>query len=177
MAADVVLFLEQGHRSIQVTECPTKEREFVSPQKYMLPELSFGLIAGVSDALLQFRDPEPLLVDIEVRRRSDISRIRVLQAGRSGGLFGDELEVPTVDGAATFDIPKGTQSGETFRLQGKGMPRLRRRGSGDLYVYVQVVTPESLNEEQRESLKAFAEAGGEEIDVSEGFFEKIKNSL
>jgi len=44
-------------------------------------------------------------------------------------------------------------------------------------VQVQVVTPEDLTSEQREALKTFAEEGGEEIDVSEGFFEKIKNSL
>ncbi len=92
-------------------------------------------------------------------------------------VFGDTVEVPTLDGAAEFEIPQGTQSGEMFRLEGKGMPRLRRRGHGDLYVDVQVVTPESLNEEQKEALEAFAEAGGQEIDVDEGFFEKIKNSL
>ena len=57
------------------------------------------------------------------------------------------------------------------------MPRLRRRGSGDLYVQVQIVTPDSLNSEQKEALEAFAEAGGEEVDVEEGFFEKLKNSL
>jgi len=44
-------------------------------------------------------------------------------------------------------------------------------------VKVQVVTPERLNEEQREALEAFAEAGGEEIDVDQGFFEKLKNSF
>jgi molecular chaperone DnaJ len=42
---------------------------------------------------------------------------------------------------------------------------------------VQVVTPADLNEEQREALEAFAEAGGEEIDVEQGFFEKLKNSF
>jgi molecular chaperone DnaJ len=57
------------------------------------------------------------------------------------------------------------------------MPHLRGRGHGDLYVQVQVVTPDSLNQEQREALEAFAEAGGEDVDVSEGFFEKIKNSF
>ncbi|WP_225334006.1 molecular chaperone DnaJ [Halomicrobium urmianum] len=92
-------------------------------------------------------------------------------------VFGDTVEVPTLDGAVEFEIPQGTQSGEVFRLEGKGMPRLRRRGHGDLYVEVQVVTPDSLNEEQKEALEAFAEAGGQEIDVDEGFFEKIKNSL
>ncbi|SFR68764.1 molecular chaperone DnaJ [Halogeometricum limi] len=40
-----------------------------------------------------------------------------------------------------------------------------------------MVTPEKLNKEQREALEAFAEAGGEEVNVKEGFFEKIKNSL
>jgi molecular chaperone DnaJ len=76
-----------------------------------------------------------------------------------------------------MDVPAGTQSGETFRLRNKGMPRLKRRGHGDLYVMVQVVTPESMNDEQREALEAFAEAGGEEIDVDQGFFEKLKNSF
>ncbi len=92
-------------------------------------------------------------------------------------VFGDTVEIETLDGAVEMDIPAGTQSGERFRLRNKGMPRLQRRGRGDLYVEVRIVTPESLNEEQREALEAFAEAGGEEIDVEQGFFEKLKNSL
>ncbi len=92
-------------------------------------------------------------------------------------VFGDTVEVPTLDGSVEMDVPAGTQSGETFRLRGKGMPRLRRRGNGDLFVQVRVVTPEDPNEEQREALEAFAEAGGEEIDVDQGFFEKLKNSF
>ena len=91
--------------------------------------------------------------------------------------FGDTVEIPTLDGTVEMDVPEGTQSGETFRLKGKGMPRLRRRGRGDLFVQVQVVTPDDLNEEQREALKRFAEAGGEEVDVNEGFFERIKSSF
>ena len=50
-------------------------------------------------------------------------------------------------------------------------------GQGDLYVKVQVVTPDSLNDEQREALEAFAEAGGEDIDVEQGFFEKLRQSF
>jgi molecular chaperone DnaJ len=63
------------------------------------------------------------------------------------------------------------------------MPKLdqrSRRGRqrhGDLYVQVQVVTPDDLNKEQREALEQFAEAGGDEVDVKEGFFERIKNSF
>jgi len=92
-------------------------------------------------------------------------------------VFGDTIDVETVDGTVEMDVPAGTQSGERFRLQNKGMPRLRRRGRGDLYVTVAVVVPESLNEDQREALEAFAEAGGEDIDVSGGFFEKLKSSF
>jgi len=123
-----------------------------------------------------------LLIEVEVADHPDFERdgddlhhrhaISFPQA-----TFGDTIEVPTVTGTAEFDLPGGTQSGERFRLQGKGMPHLRGRGHGDLYVTVQVVTPDSLNEEQQEALEAFAEAGGEEIEVEQGFFEKLKNSL
>jgi len=92
-------------------------------------------------------------------------------------VFGADVEVATLDGTVSVDVPAGTQSGETFRLRNKGMPRLQRRGNGDLYVQVQVVTPEDLNEDQREALERFAEAGGEEIDVGTGFFDKIKESF
>lgn len=92
-------------------------------------------------------------------------------------VFGATVDVPTMEGTVEMDVPAGTQSGERFRLEGKGMPRLRRRGQGDLYVSIQVVTPEELNEEQREALETFAEAGGEEIEVEQGFFERIKSSL
>ena len=92
-------------------------------------------------------------------------------------VFGDTIEVETLDGTVEFDLPSGTQSGETFRLRGKGMPRLRRSGHGDLYVQVQVVTPEKLNDEQREALERFAQAGGEDIEVETGFFDRLKQSF
>ncbi|MFC6614756.1 molecular chaperone DnaJ [Halopenitus salinus] len=92
-------------------------------------------------------------------------------------VFGDTVQIEAVDGTVEMDVPAGTQSGETFRLSGKGMPRLRGRGRGDLYVQVQVVVPDSLNDEQREALEAFAEAGGEEIDVEQGFFERLKSTF
>ncbi|MCL9816955.1 molecular chaperone DnaJ [Natronocalculus amylovorans] len=123
-----------------------------------------------------------LLIDVEVtphdefERDSDDLRYN-LAVSFPQVVFGSTVEVPTLDGPVEFEIPEATQSGETFRLRGKGMPRLRGRGSGNLYVTVQVVTPKKLNEEQKEALEAFAEAGGEEVNISEGFFEKIKNSF
>ncbi len=99
-----------------------------------------------------------LLIDITIReheefeREGDDLRYR-LPLSFPQATFGDTVEVPTLDGAVEFEVPTGTQSGETFRLGGKGMPRLRRRGQGDLYVQIQIVTPEKLNEEQREALE------------------------
>jgi len=117
-------------------------------------------------------------VDVGDRFERDGDDLRVTEAiSFPQAVFGDTIEVETVDGTVEMDVPGGTQSGETFRLKGKGMPRLRRRGRGDLYVKIAVVVPESLNEEQREALEAFAEAGGEEIDVGGGFFEKLKSSF
>jgi len=123
-----------------------------------------------------------LLIDVSVADHPDFERdgddlhykhaVSFPQA-----VFGDSVEIPTFEGPVEMDVPGGTQSGETFRLRNKGMPRLRGRGQGDLYVEVHVVTPDSLNEEQREALEAFAEAGGEDIDVEQGFFEKLKNSF
>ncbi|MGM0446672.1 MAG: molecular chaperone DnaJ [Methanobacteriota archaeon] len=117
-------------------------------------------------------------VDVGDRYERDGDDLRVNEAiSFPQAVFGDTVEVETVDGTVEMDVPAGTQSGETFRLKGKGMPRLRRRGRGDLYVQVGVVVPESLNDEQREALEAFAEAGGEDIDVGGGFFEKLKSSF
>jgi molecular chaperone DnaJ len=123
-----------------------------------------------------------LLIEVSVQNHEDFERdgddlflqypISFPQA-----VFGDTVEVETLGGTVEMDVPDGTQSGEQFRLKGKGMPRLRGRGHGDLYVQVQVVTPDDLTKEQQEALKAFAEAGGEEVEVKEGFFERIKNSF
>jgi molecular chaperone DnaJ len=123
-----------------------------------------------------------LLIDVSVRDHDDFERdgddlYYRLPISFPKAVFGASVEVPTVTDATDLDIPAGTQSGEEFRLRGEGMPHLRGRGHGDLYVQVQVVTPDSLTDEQRDALEAFAEAGGEDIDVSEGFFEKIKRSF
>lgn len=123
-----------------------------------------------------------LLVEIEVedhpefeRNGADLQKREAISFPQA--VFGDTIEIETFDGAVEFELSEGTQSGETFRLGGKGMPRPQRRGHGDLYVQVQVVTPDSLNEEQREALEAFAEAGGEDIEVEQGFFDRLRNSF
>jgi molecular chaperone DnaJ len=72
--------------------------------------------------------------------------------------LGATLEIPTIDGKVKYDLPAGTQTGTTFRLRGKGIPRLQRTGRGDQYVTVNVQVPTSLTTAQKEALKAFDDA-------------------
>lgn len=69
--------------------------------------------------------------------------------------LGGELDVPTLTGRAKLKIPAGTQSGQAFRLRGKGVPPVRGGSAGDLLCRVTVETPVNLNEEQKELLKKF----------------------
>src|SRR6202011_2774073 len=70
--------------------------------------------------------------------------------------LGGEFEVPTIDGGKTrVKIPEGTQTGRRFRLQSKGMPVLRSKQVGDMYVQVVVETPQNLTKKQRDLLAEF----------------------
>ena len=92
-------------------------------------------------------------------------------------VMGAELEIPTIDGKVKYNLPAGTQTGTTFRLRGKGIPELRGRGRGDQYVTIRIQVPTSLNGEQKEALRAFAQAMGEDVPEEsglKGFFDKHK---
>jgi molecular chaperone DnaJ len=93
--------------------------------------------------------------------------------------LGGGFDVPTIDGAKTrVKVPEGTQSGRVFRLQGKGMPVLRARGTGDMYVQVMVETPQKLSKRQKEILAEFdRQSSGETHPESAGFFAKVKEFL
>jgi molecular chaperone DnaJ len=92
---------------------------------------------------------------------------------------GGEFEVPTIDGGKTrVKVPEGTHSGRRFRLQGKGMPVLRTRQSGDMYVQVVVETPQNLTKKQRELLAEFDRLSSTETQPeSAGFLGKVKEFL
>ena len=90
--------------------------------------------------------------------------------------LGGEFEVPTLDNArAKVKVPTGTQPGQRVRLKGKGMPVLRSKDVGDLYVQLDIETPQNLSRKQRELLEEFARLEtGETSPTSDGFFDKLK---
>jgi curved DNA-binding protein len=70
-------------------------------------------------------------------------------------LLGGEVDVETLSGRVIMTVPSGTQQGQTFRLAGKGMPRLKGEGRGDLFVKVKVIMPARLEGEQRDAAQEF----------------------
>src|SRR6185436_2557879 len=93
--------------------------------------------------------------------------------------LGGDFEVPTIDGAqGKVKVPEGTQSGRRFRLPGKGMPVLRTRQHGDMYVQVLVETPQKLTKKQKELLQEFDKHSSTETQPeAAGFFSKVKDFL
>ena len=72
--------------------------------------------------------------------------------------LGGEIEIPTLDGAASIKIPPETQTGRVFRLRGKGIKGVRSHTHGDLLCHVVVETPVNLTERQKELLRELAES-------------------
>lgn len=90
--------------------------------------------------------------------------------------LGGEFEVPTLDAMrAKVKVAAGTQPGQRVRLKGKGMPVLRSKDTGDLYVQLDIETPQNLSRKQRELLEEFQRLTTDETNpTSDGFFSKLK---
>lgn len=92
--------------------------------------------------------------------------------------LGATLEVPTIDGMVEIKLEPGTQSGDTLRLRGKGVPNLRGGGRGDQIIAWSVVVPRNLTERQKQLLREL----GDTLDVPQpddhperGFFDKLRD--
>ncbi|KAA2213894.1 molecular chaperone DnaJ [Teichococcus oryzae] len=140
-------------------------------------------LSGEGEAGLRGAPAGDLYVDISIRPHALFQRdganiyvrvpLRMTQAALGGG-----VEVPTIDGGRSrVTIPAGTQTGDQFRLRGKGFSVLRSAARGDMYVQVAVETPQNLSPRQRELLEQFegeVGQGGNSSPESEGFFAKVK---
>ncbi|GEO85358.1 MULTISPECIES: molecular chaperone DnaJ [Alphaproteobacteria] len=91
--------------------------------------------------------------------------------------LGGTFDVVTLDGAKSrVTVPEGTQVGKQFRLKGKGMPVLRSTQMGDLYIQIQIETPQKLTKRQRELLQEFDQLSSKENNPeSTGFFARMKD--
>jgi len=107
---------------------------------------SQGGAAG--DAYLRVRvEPHPLFR----RERDDL--VCEIPVGIARASLGGKVEVPTLDGHATIQIPPGTRSGQRFRLRGRGVPAHGVSSAGDLYAVIQIVPPKRVEGRVRELLE------------------------
>ena len=89
--------------------------------------------------------------------------------------LGGEIPVPTLEGKANLKVPAGTQSGQVFKLRGKGVANVNARDRGDLFARLLVEVPTRLNHEQRQKLEEFASLCGEEnTPLHKSFFERAR---
>jgi len=96
----------------------------------------------------------------------------------SQAALGATVEVPTLKENEVLRIPAGTQSGEIFRLKGKGLKDIDSHKMGDLFVKVIVRTPDNLTKEQKALLRQFAESRGENLEIADrSMINKIKNII
>ncbi|GCB02112.1 chaperone protein DnaJ [Sulfuriferula multivorans] len=96
----------------------------------------------------------------------------------STAALGGEIEIPTLDGHAKIKIPAETQTGKVFRLRGKGIQGVRTHAPGDLLCHVQIETPVSLTERQKELLRELEalnlEDGARHNPKAKSFMDKVK---
>jgi len=88
--------------------------------------------------------------------------------------IGGSVTVPCIDGKAELEVPAGTQPGAVLRMRGKGMPRLRSKGRGDMLVRVNVRVPTKLTAKEREALRELGKMDGETFAEHKSFFDRLK---
>ena len=146
--------------------------------------ISVNIPAGIDDGQTisikgQGGPAGDLLVTVSVRESEQFERdgSSVLSAADisfAQAALGAEIEVPTLDGKVKLTIPEGTQPGAVFRLRGKGIPYLRGNGRGDQYVTVNIAVPKNLSGAQKDALRAYAKAMGENVPEHAGIFGRKK---
>jgi molecular chaperone DnaJ len=182
-----------GRGEVMPERCATCAGEGRSPKKRTL---EVDIPAGVEDGLQirltgegeQGRWSGPagdLYVVLEVASHAVFQRdgndiLVQLKLNMADAALGTAVQVPTLDGPATLQVPAGTQSGDTFRLERRGVPYLKRAGRGDQVVTVTVATPQKLSREQRQLLENLRDslAVPEVLERGKaGFWDKVREKL
>jgi molecular chaperone DnaJ len=127
--------------------------------------------AGDLYVVVRVREDERFLRDGE-------DLVTVIDVPVALAALGTTVEVPTLDGNVSLDVPAGTQPGETLTLRGRGLPPLSRGRTGDLRVVINVAVPRRLSSDQRDLLEQFSETMTEDnLRSEEGMLAKLRRVL
>jgi molecular chaperone DnaJ len=125
------------------------------------PPGDVSIILHEEDHELFTRDGDELLLDLPISYPQAV--------------LGAKIEVPTLDGTARLDIPKGTPTGKVFTIHGQGLPRYQRSGRGHLLVRTHVDVPKRISSEEETLLRRLAELHREEVSRKpKGLFAKVR---
>jgi len=157
-------------------------------------EISINIPAGARDGIqLNVRgkgneapfggNPGDLLVVVEEEEDKNIKREgdnlhQELYISFAEAALGTQKEIPTVGGKVKIKIDAGTQSGKILRLSGKGLPSIDSYGKGDMFIHINVWTPQKLTAEQKEFFESQMKNGemmAEPSGKEKTFFEKVKD--
>lgn len=142
-------------------------------------------LSGEGEAGMRGAPPGDLYIFLSVARHPLFSREGdhihcMVPIPMTTAALGGTIEVPTIDGGrAKVTVPEGTQTGQSFRLRGKGMSTLRSTQRGDMFIECRVEVPQNLTKRQRELLEEFekesgGDAGSRHNPDSHGFFSKVR---
>jgi molecular chaperone DnaJ len=182
----------QGEREIVTTPCTQcRGQKVIQVERSILVKIPAGVDEGTRIRLAGEGEPGArggplgnLYVVLSVKPHAHFKRdnndiyleldINIAQAA-----LGDRVQVPTLDGLEDFVIPVGTQTGDSFKLKGKGVPYLRRNGRGDQIVIVHVLTPTKLSSKQKQLLTELSKTLGKEVihQPEKGLLDKLKDAL
>ena len=129
---------------------------------------------GVSGDLLIIIDEED---DKTIKRDGD-NLHQDLYISFAEAALGTKKEINVVGGKVKITIEAGTQSGKILRLAGKGLPSIDSYGKGDMFIYINVWTPQNLTSEQREFFEKQLECGDMKAEPSgkeKSFFDKVRD--
>lgn len=138
-------------------------------------------LAGEGDSGTGGGTPGDLYVIINVQdhplfKRGENDVTLDLPIAYTDAILGTNIEVPTLTGKAMIRIPPGTHSGQTFRLKGKGFPKIGGFGSGDMLVRVMVDTPHHLSSRQKELIEELSKST-EATPLVKAFQEKVSHLM
>ncbi|MFN2244041.1 MAG: molecular chaperone DnaJ [Anaerolineae bacterium] len=182
----------QGEREIVTSPCSQcKGRKVIQVERSISVKIPAGVDDGTRIRLAGEGEPGArrgpagnLYVVLHVKphkhfRRQDTNILLELDLNVAQAALGDKIVVPTLDGDDELVIPAGTQTGEVFKLRGKGVPHLRRNGRGDQLVMVHVLTPTKLSKQQKDLLTELSKTLGREVvhQPEKGLFEKVKEAI
>ena len=183
----------RGEGKIIENPCPTCHGGIVKKKRRITLKIPPGVdtgsrirLSGEGDAGRKGGPPGDLYVVVRVKPHDFFVRegddlLCEVPITFSQVALGAEMEISVLDGRTVIRVPSGIQSGTLLRLRGKGMPRLRGYGRGDLHVRIVVKTPKKLSKEEKALFQRLAELENVPVnnkkDSKYSFFKKITDKI